>query len=189
MFIAFGEIMPAKKKPRGVGRPRKPKVTKADLSNDARAAVKETLNPKGPRLNHLREFQFKKDEPKAGPGRKPDPFSKKALKAFTDADFKDILDVLIEQDLQILKDIAKGGEGFSIIKVMTARVALKVISTGNAKDFEIFLTRLIGKPRSIIQLEGPPNPQTPTTSAGGVPIHASVQIVIPSNGKEADLKK
>jgi hypothetical protein len=180
--------MPAKKKPKRSIKPKKQKVLQKDFKDDARSAIQQTLKPKGPRLNHLKDFQFSKGESPNPGGRPKDPFSKKAIKAFTDADFKDILDVLIEQDLQALKDIAKGGEGYSIIKVMTARVALKVISTGSAKDFEIFLTRLIGKPRSIIQLEGPSNPQTPTTSVGGAPIHASVQIVIPSNGKEADLK-
>lgn len=158
----------------------KKKVEKANIDNDAQTAIKQALKVKKRSTNHLATFQFEANNNANPGGRRPDPFSKKAVKAFTEADFKDILDVLIDQDYEAIKDIADAKGGHSLLKMMTARVALKVMATGSAKDFEIFLSRLIGKPKQLVHLTGDPQAPLP------VAMNASVVITIPANGKEAN---
>jgi hypothetical protein len=165
-----------------VGRPRKEKKPKpiVNIDNDARTAIRNTLKPKRRIADTPRAHLFPPGVSGNPDGKKPDPFSKKRLKAFTEQDFKEILDILIDQDIAMLKTIAEAKEGMSLIKIMTARVALKVLATGSAKDFELFLTRLIGKPRQMVTISG--DPQAPLHTN----VRASVVITIPANGKEAN---
>lgn len=178
-----------KKSGRKPGRPRKIVKPKSNIDNDARTAIKQAVKPLKRPSEHLVKHHFPPGKSGNPEGRKPDPFSKKVLRAYTEQDFKDLLDILVEQDYDTLKDVAKirkdgdkDGEKneHSIIKVMAARVAMKIMATGSAKDFETFLNRLIGKPKTIVQISGDVN------NPIGVPLNASVVITIPSNGKEAN---
>jgi hypothetical protein len=104
---------------------------------------------------------------------------KKLFRAATDKEFRQLMDLLINGDIDALKRISREaneptGE-FSVLQVMTARVALKIIATGNAEAWEKFLTRTYGKPKENISLD------LTTLSE----LKSRVIVQMPSNGRES----
>ncbi len=73
-----------------------------------------------------------------------------------------------------LQAVAKDRKA-SVIKVMLASVAVKIIQKGDAQSLNILLDRLIGKVPNPVQVSG----------EGGGPVESvSVIIGLPSNGRE-----
>lgn len=107
---------------------------------------------------------------------------KKLFQAATEKDFKDLMQVLINGDIDELKKISDeanretiGTERkYSVMQIMTARVALKIIASGNADAWEKFLTRTYGKPKENIAID-------PATLSA---LKGRVTIQMPSNGRE-----
>jgi len=107
---------------------------------------------------------------------------RKRFKTLTNKDFKELTNLLIDGDVDELKVIAnerlngvKSSGKYSALQVMTATVALNIMSKGSAHDWDIFLSRLIGRVKETVKIEDPNHSQ----------LRGVVHVVIPSNGREA----
>lgn len=107
---------------------------------------------------------------------------RKLFRAATDKEFAELMQLLINGDMDAIKEISEeanrehtGEKRFSVMQIMTARVALKIIATGNAEAWEKFLTRTYGKPKENIGLD--------LTGLSG--IKGRVTVNMPANGREA----
>jgi len=108
--------------------------------------------------------------------------TRKRFKTLTNKDFKELTNLLIDGDVEELKVVAnerlngvKSSGKYSALQVMTATVALNIMSKGSAHDWDIFLNRLIGKVKETVKIE-----DSAHASLRGV-----VHVMIPSNGREA----
>lgn len=172
--VVVPEEPPKKKR----GRPPKPRKEFKDpeeLLSEPEKPIKTGKNPIPP---NLVKFAFKKGETGNADGARKHSQEKKLFRAATDKEFRELMDLLINGDINALKRISREaneptGE-FSVLQVMTARVALKIISTGNAEAWEKFLTRTYGKPRENISLD--------LTTLNELSTRVIVQM--PSNGRE-----
>lgn len=108
--------------------------------------------------------------------------TRKRFKTLTNKDFKELTNLLIDGDVEELKVVANerlnnvpSSGKYSALQVMTATVALNIMSKGSAHDWNIFLDRLIGKVKETVKIEDPNHSQ----------LRGVVHVVIPSNGREA----
>jgi hypothetical protein len=182
------------KKPakRGRGRPRKEDVVIPDTKKFMKKAEKESereieeeLSPKkNPIPANFANHLFKKGESGNPDGARKHHVERRLFKAATDKDFAELMQLLINGDVDALREISEEANAenkganrekrFSVMQIMTARVALKIIATGNADAWEKFLTRTYGKPKENIAID----PKTLSALQG------RVTIQMPSNGRE-----
>lgn len=99
---------------------------------------------------------------------------KRAIKRLTTKELKDLAGLLLDGDTKGLRDVAKDKRS-SVIKVMLASVAQKIIDKGDMQALNILLDRLIGKVPQPMRLGG---------HDGGPVESVNVVIGLPSNGRE-----
>lgn len=123
------------------------------------------VNPKS--LKNLRPI--KKGQvlnPKGGQAHDP---HLKLIKMLTQKELAEIGNLVIKNNLDALKAIAKD-KNATVIKVMLAAVAVKVIEKGDMHALDILLNRLVGKVKEQVEHLGNVAPQ--------------VVVTLPSNGRE-----
>ncbi len=175
--VKIEEEPPKRKRgrPKGKTIPKSEKLLKSDEDIELENPPEKKKNPIPKNfLGHT----FKKGESGNPDGGKKHNPAKKLFRAATDAEFRKLMDLLINGDIEALKKISNEANSptgeFSVLQVMTARVALKIIATGNAEAWEKFLTRTYGKPKENISLDL------------GVlgELKSRVSVIMPSNGRE-----
>lgn len=107
-------------------------------------------------------------------GRAPEPPELKALKNLTKKELVDIGNMVIKGDVVKLQKICDDQEE-SVLRVMIARVCMKVIAKGTMAELDILLNRLIGKVKDEVEHSG-------SGLLGAAP---QVIVTLPSNGREA----
>lgn len=95
-----------------------------------------------------------------------------AIKNLTEKELIEIGNLVIKGNIQALKDVQKDPEA-TVIKVMIAAVAVKIISKGDMGALDVLLNRLVGKVKDKLDIK----------SLNTTP--ARVIVTMPSNGKEA----
>lgn len=130
-------------------------------------------HPKGVVPPELAAYTFKPNQSGNPEGARLHSAETKALRKLSEQELKEIQNILIHGSLEDLQKIIKDKKS-SVIQVMTARVAFNIIKTGNAAAWETFLTRLIGKPRENVNIQG-------SLEAKMV---GQVIVQMPSNGRE-----
>lgn len=174
------------------GRPRKVVVEEPPKKKRGRPPKKKTEEfaekpakeekPKKPQKEiplNLRPHLFQKGQSGNPQGARLHSEEKKRFRAATDKEFAELVQLLINGDMdaiEAISDEVKNRTGnYSVMQIMTARVALKIIATGNAEAWEKFLTRTYGKPKENIGLD--------LTGLSG--IKGRVTVNMPANGREA----
>ncbi len=104
-------------------------------------------------------------------GRKHDPVIKQ-FKALTKAELAEVGNLVVKSKLDDLKAV-KDDPNASVLKVMLASIAVKVISKGDMHALDLLLNRLIGKVRDDVIVTGIPANQP------------QVVVTLPANGREA----
>ena len=123
--------------------------------------------PRLPPPEHTRWQKGQSGNPKGYQG---DPPELKAIKKLTKAELVDIGTLVVKGDVASLKAIAKN-EKASVLRVMIAAVAVKVIQKGDMHALDVLLNRLIGKVKDEILHQGDINlPQ--------------VIVTLPDNGRK-----
>lgn len=75
----------------------------------------------------------------------------RAIKRMTAVEVAEMGSLVLKNDIDSLKKIAKE-PGASVLKVMIAAVAVKVIEKGDAHALDILLNRLVGKVKENIEI-------------------------------------
>ncbi len=127
-------------------------------------------NPNGNPQNLKR---VNKGDPSPNPaGRQADPPLMKELRKLSAIELEEMISVLIKGDVTELNAIITN-KGSSVLKVMVASCCIKILKDGNTEALERILNRIIGKPKEYIH------------HTGDMPIAPIVNILLPSNGREA----
>lgn len=94
----------------------------------------------------------------------------KAIKRMTKEELVDIGSLVVKGDVANLKAIAADPKA-TVIRVMLAAVAVKIINKGDMHALDILLNRLVGKVKDEIKFEGGAPPQ--------------ITLTLPDNGRTA----
>lgn len=134
--------------------------------------VKKSNGKKGTgRLPPPVETRWKKGQSGNPAGKPPDPPELKALKNLTKKELVDVANIIIKGNTDELLGL-KDDPDASVLQVMIASIAVRVIKKGDMAALDILLNRLIGKVKDEVEHSGSMNlPQ--------------VVVKLPSNGKEA----
>jgi DNA-binding transcriptional ArsR family regulator len=96
---------------------------------------------------------FKKGQSGNPDGRPPLSPEIKALRGITNERIKEVMDLLIDQDITALEVLAQS-ETEPTLKVLYAAGILRAIKEGNPGHIESVLNRVIGKPKDHIEHTG-----------------------------------
>ncbi len=131
-------------------------------------------NPKGVPANLKKFVKGQSGNPLGGKLHDP---VKRAIKRLTTREIKDLSGMILNGNVEELQAVAKDKKA-SVIKVMLAACAVKIIQKGDAQSLNVILDRLIGKVPNPVRLSG--------GDGGPVEVAESVRVVIklPSNGRE-----
>lgn len=124
---------------------------------------------------HLKKHQFKKgvvaNPLGAGAKSKKDPIGT-AVKLLTKQELVQVANIILRKDLAAIKEYSKT-PGVSVLQLMVASVAAKIIREGNMDALDKLLNRLIGKVKDEVE------------HSGSITNPAQVIVTMPGNGREA----
>lgn len=123
-----------------------------------------------PRNQPPKEYQFKKGQSGNPLGGKIHDQDLKRIKHLTKQELSEVANLIIKNNVEELKSLAKAPNS-SVIQVMLASVAIKIISKGDMHALDVLLNRLVGKVKDEVH------------HSGSVP--AQVIVTLPANGREA----
>lgn len=121
----------------------------------------------------LTPHQFKKGKSGNPLGGKLHDPEIKILKRLSKEELKEVGNLVLQNDMKALQAIGKPDSGASVLKMMVAAVAVRVVQKGDMQALDILLNRLIGKVKDEVEHTGP----------NGAP--AMVMLTMPANGSEA----
>ncbi len=101
-------------------------------------------------------------------GRPPNLFNSQ-IKQLTAGELAEIANLIVKGNLPALKAIAKS-ENATVIQVMVASVAVKIITKGDMAALDTLMNRIVGKVKEHVEVTGKSAPQ--------------VLVTLPSNGYE-----
>lgn len=97
----------------------------------------------------------------------------KAIKNLTKQEMVDIGNLVVKSDMDGLRRV-KDNPKATVLQVMIASVAIKIISKGDMSALDVLLNRLIGKVKDEVIHSGNVETNAP-----------QIVVTLPSNGKEA----
>lgn len=86
-------------------------------------------------------------------GRPPITPEVKALRGLTHEHIKDVMDLLVDQEFEKLREMAKD-TSLPALKLLYIRAVLRAVETGDLANIEIVLNRVLGKPKERIEHSG-----------------------------------
>ncbi len=121
-----------------------------------------------------KKAQWKKGQSGNPSGRPAEPPELKHLKLLTKQELVEVANLVIKGDVDTLLALRKDKKQ-SVIKVMVASVAARIIMKGDMQALDVLLNRLVGKVKDEFKFEGE--------------VRGKVIVQLPSNGREAKVSR